>query len=73
MEYVLKQKNIGSFYVCLSAYLNRNGIEIYKASLNRKYGSCDIYHCLRESMSGDKKTTTQSYYNYCRKAKEETR
>jgi len=69
MEYVLKQKEIENFYVCLSAYLNIYGLEVYEAGLYQKHGKA--YCQVNLFTNANKKKATQAYYRYCSKAREE--
>lgn len=63
MTYVLNQKNIGKFYICLSCSINYKGLEVFDVQVCEKLG--DIYTTRKCNFYNDKEKAKRSYYNTC--------
>lgn len=70
MAIVLKQKQIGSYYICLEEFINYKGELNYKATIHEEVGDL-LYHYRGGLITNNKTTANNRYYYYCRKAKKE--
>ena len=70
MTIVLKQKRIGSYYICLEEFINYKGGLSYEVAIHEEVGDL-LYHYRGSLITNDKTAANNRYYYYCRKAKEE--
>lgn len=70
MNRIIKQKEIGKYYIALEEFINNHGELDYKVTKDEKVGDM-LYQHRGGLITNNKTTANNRYYYYCRKAKEE--